>query len=194
MIEIFKFSNNMLQQLDKPESDCWINVVKPTEEELSGLRTLIEIPEEVILSLQDKEEMPTVEIRKKHVFIILRTPNKNSDLNYITVPLGIILTEDYVITLCFHNNDMIEKLKHNFKAHNKKELALNLMLMCSRIYLNYLGEINNMIDNLETQLYKSQKNKEIAKLLGLEQSLVYFSTSLESNEILVKKIASLKFF
>jgi len=189
MIEIIKPLKGNFEILETPVKNCWINVIMPTPEELEKLKSIVQIPEEVLLSLQDKEEMPTIEEQNKHIFILLRTPNKNSELRYITVPLGIILTQEYLITICFHKNDVIDRLKLHMNEFSKEDLVLRLMMMSSKVYLNYLVEINNTIDHIESKIYKSQKNKEITKLLGLEQSLVYFSTSLESNQILLKKVA-----
>ena len=190
MIEFMKYSHNSFVLVSKPEKNSWINVLNPNESDFLTIKSIVKIPQEVILSLQDKDEMPTIEEQDKHTFIILRTPNKLSELRYTTVPLGIILTEDYIITICFHKNDVLEKLKQNFSASTKGDLVLRLMFMSSKVYLNYLNEINSTIDHIESQIYKSQKNREITRLLGIEQSLVYFNTSLESNMILLNKIAS----
>jgi magnesium transporter len=194
MIEFSKYSGEAISPIDKAERGCWINLNLPTAEELSSLNKIVNIPQEVILSLQDKDEMPTLEEQDSHTFIILRTPNKISELRYTTVPLGIILTKDFIITICYHKNDVLERLKQHFSAANTNDLVLRLMFISSKVYLNYLTEIYNTIDHIESQIYKSQKNKEITKLLGLEQSLVYFNTSLESNKILLGKTSSLAAF
>ena len=107
MIETFKISGGLFERIDYVEKSSWINVFSPNHEELKKLKELFEIPEDMILSLQDKEEMPTIEQHNKHTFIILRTPNKNSELDYATVPLGIILWKDYFVTICFRKNDVI---------------------------------------------------------------------------------------
>jgi len=194
MIEIINPLKGNFEILETPIKNCWINVIMPTQDELEKLKSIVQVPEEVLLSLQDKEEMPTIEEQNKHIFILLRTPNKNSELRYTTVPLGIILTQEYLITICFHKSDVMDKLKLHMSDFSKEDLVLRLMLMSSKVYLNYLVEINNTIDHIESQIYKSQKNREITKLLGLEQSLVYFTTSLESNKILLNKVANSRIF
>jgi magnesium transporter len=194
MIEIIKGTKEGIKHQANFEKGCWINVTNPTHEELSQLKDLIELNEEMILSLQDKEEMPTLEEENNQLFIILRTPNKVTDLKYTTVPLGIIVKGDYLITLCFHKNDLLEKIKQHLLDFTKEELILKIMLHTSKTFLNFLNEINATTDSLESQIYKSQKNKEIVKLLGLEQSLVYFSTSLQLNEVLVSKFSTLPEF
>jgi magnesium transporter len=194
MIEFIKYSGEKLVTVEKAEKGCWININSPTPVDLQALDKIINIPQEVILSLQDKDEMPTIEEQEKHTFILLRTPNKISELKYITVPLGIILTKDYIITMCFHKNDVLERLKLHFTANSHHDLVLRLMFISSKVYLNYLSEINLTMDHIEGQIYKSQKNKEITKLLGIEQSLVYFNTSLESNKILLSEIGTVAAF
>ncbi|WP_279385260.1 magnesium transporter CorA family protein [Methanosarcina barkeri] len=58
----------------------------------------------------------------------------------------------------------------------------------SKLYLQYLRHIDKASDKIESKLHKSLKNKELIQLLELEKSLVYFSTSLKSNEIVLEKI------
>ena len=40
---------------------------------------------------------------------------------------------------------------------------------------------------IENKLHQSQKNEELIELLELQKSLVYFTTSLRSNEVVLEK-------
>ncbi len=110
MIEIFKSFKGELKLIKKPARGCWINLISPTRKELSKISHIIDMPQDVISSLKDMDEMPDMERDDNLLFIITRTPKKNSDnsrLEYSTIPLGIILIDNYLITLCFNDNDVI---------------------------------------------------------------------------------------
>ncbi len=157
-----------------------------SRDELENLDS-INFPKDIILSLQDKEEIPVIEDYEKHKFIIIRIPQKINDLDYITIPFGIVVSKDTIVTACFFRNDLdIEYKDGNF--------VLDLILNAAKKYLSYLSDIDKATDMLEKKLYRSQKNSEIAKLLRLEKSLVYFTTALEHNEILLSEISESREF
>jgi len=190
MLEILRVSEKGLQVLEKVESDCWINVVSPTEDDLKKLKQIIDIPNELLVSLQDIEEVPVIESYENFNFILIKTPYNNiqNELEYYSVPIGIFMTNYFVITVCYHDNDVLHKLKSQRFSFRKTQLAFRLLLVSARLYLNYLTEIKKKMYEIEKQLEKSQKNKVIMQLLEIEESLVYFSTSLKSNEILLERI------
>lgn len=56
----------------------------------------------------------------------------------------------------------------------------------------YLRQINKRSLLVEKSLYKSIRNRELFQLLSLQKSLVYFSTSLKSNETTLQKLLKLE--
>ena len=198
MIEIFKSFKGGLKQIKKPVKDCWINLISPTEEELLKISNLIEMPQEIISSLKDIDEMSDMEKYDNLFFIVIRTPQKNLDnaeLEYSTIPLGIIILDNYLITLCFNENNVITQLKTQ-KVYTEKKIqtTLKILLISAKTYLKYLNIINKKIHIIQDNLKKSMKNEEIFDLLNIEKSLVYFSTSLKSNQFLIEKLTKTKIF
>jgi len=154
------------------------------------LKNIIDIPEDLLASLRDVDERPTIEEYEKLSFIIIRTPynNPSSDLSYTTSPLGILLHNDFVMTVCFENNDTVDKLKIQPFDFKKSQFVLRLLLKSSKLYLIYLKEFHKKMLKNEEELEISQKNKIIMNFLELEKALVYFDTSLKSNFILLEKL------
>lgn len=198
MIEIFKSSKGELIPTKKPGKGCWINLICPTEEELSKVNQIVNIPQEIISSLKDVDEMPDMEKDDNLFFIVTRTPRKNSnnaELEYSTIPLGIIILDNYLITLCFNENNVITQLKTQ-KVYTEKKIqtTLKILLTSAKTYLKYLNTINKKIHIIQDNLKKSMKNEEIFDLLNIEKSLVYFSTSLKSNQFLIEKLTKTSMF
>lgn len=211
MIEILKFTENGIQRLEKPTKDAWINVVNPDAYEIKYLADIYNIKEvdyqefkDDINSLQDMEEIPYMEKYKREYFIITRTPHKlistdpeskyRSAVEYITIPLGIMINKDYIITISFRENENLEILKTKKFKHEKSMVLLKLLLVSSKTYIKYLKEIDAKIKAIEEKFEIVQRNKEISDLLDLKKSLVYFNTSSKSDQILLEKIARNKDF
>lgn len=192
MIEIQSLGKGKLQALEKFQKSCWINVVSPDEEEIRRLSSMKKIPQDMLVSLMDMDEIPAVEKEEDFTFFIFRTPQKKAnggDPEYSTVPVGIFVYSDCVITVSYGQNDAIEKLKAGKLHFGMTGVLPNLMLVSAKLYLSYLKEINRKIYDIQEDLEKTTKNKEIIKLLGLEKSLFYFSTSLKSDGQLIEKLA-----
>jgi magnesium transporter len=211
MIEILKFSEHGLQKHERPTKDAWINVVNPDAYEIKYLAEICKIKEveyqefkDDINSLQDMEEIPFMEKYRQEYFIITRTPHKlksedpeskyKSAVEYITIPLGIMINKDYIITISFRDNENIDTLKNKKFKHEKALVLLKLLLVSSKTYIKYLKEIDAKIKTIEEKFESVQRNKEISDLLDLKKSLVYFNTSLKSDQILLEKIARNKDF
>src|SRR5574343_1180237 len=211
MIEILKFSEQGLQHLERPVKDAWINVVNPDAYEVKYLAEICKVKEvdyqefkDDINSLQDMEEIPFMEKYRQEYFIITRTPHKlkNTDpeskyksaVEYITIPLGIMINKDYIITISFRDNENVDTLKTKKFKHEKALVLLRLLLVSSKTYIKYLKEIDAKIKTIEEKFESVQRNKEISDLLDLKKSLVYFNTSLKSDQILLEKIARNKDF
>jgi len=211
MIEILKFSERGIQYLESPTKDAWINVVNPNADEIKYLADICKITatdyyefKDDINSLQDMEEIPFMEKYKQEYFIITKTPHKlkpsdpeskyMSAAKYITIPLGIMINKNYIITICFRENENIDILKTKKFKHKKSLVLLKLLLVSSKIYLQYLKEIDHKIKTIEESLEIAQRSSELSDLLDLKKSLVYFNTSLKSDQILIEKIARNKDF
>jgi magnesium transporter len=195
MIEILKNTNGELKHLNKPIKGCWINLVSPTRSELHQLKSLIDIPNDIITSVKDKNEISSIEKYKDNLFVLVRVPKAREDLEYETVPIGIIKTNDYVITISYYDNEIIEILKtKQINTVKQGQFGLHLLLTSTEAYMKYLGEINKKVYNIRKELQRSMKNKNLMKLLDIEKSLVYFNTSLEANKRLVEKMKRDKIF
>jgi len=191
MIEFLRPTPAGLVELEGPEKNCWISLSSPSEEDLARLKEIIAIPDETLHTLKDIDEIPIVEKEEGYTFFIIRTPYNNveNDLEYSTVPLGVFVTEDYTVTISYFVNDTVPRMKELKFPFRGKLFVFRLLLVSARIYLTYLKEIHRMMFFLEEKLEETQKNRLIMQLLELEKSLVYFSTSLKSNRILLERVA-----
>lgn len=203
MINIYKSiddGSNALQKIENIEAGCWINIVAPTDQELLLISKKTGVPLEFLRSALDDEEASRLDIEGSNVLVVVDIPfteMEDNSLTYDTYPLAIIHTEREIITVCLKNSkvvtDFIDGKVKSFFAFKRSRFILQMLYRVATYYLLYLRQIDKKSIMIEKKLHKSMKNKELIQLLSLEKSLVYFSTSLKSNEITLEKMLKLEF-
>ena len=195
MIRYYKTIDNKLEKLNSFENGCWINLVEPNSSEIKEIASLLDIDIDSIKSALDEEERSRIDVEDNHTLILIDIPVDESDDNsthYTTIPLGIILLNNAILTVCSSQtkiiNDFIVGHIKDFYTYKKTRFILQILHKNASYYLHYLRRINRITTVIEREIYKSMKNKELLQLLQLEKSLVYFSTSLKANELVLTKI------
>lgn len=200
MIQVFKTLDQGVEMLEAMETGAWINLIQPTERELQSV--LERFPDLDAISLKaalDEEERARIEIDNGNTLILVDVPvvePVNNNLYYSTIPLGILLVEDTIITVCTKEIPIIEDFVRGrvrgFYTYKKTRFILQLLYKNATYFLQYLKQIDRRSNHIERELHKSMKNKELIQLLELEKSLVFFSTSLKANEIVLERMMRLE--
>lgn len=205
MIKYYKKSNNTIVEIEKPEKDCWINVYPPFDHKrLATLSDAIDIPIDYLLDSIDINERSRFEQDDNVKLIVINTPIENdmensidNDAFYITIPIGIILTQDYNIIISSAQNKVIDwffsiAIKH-LSPSEKEMIVMKIFEKNVFYFIQYLNEMNKRRYLIEKELMHSSRNTELAKLLNIQKSLVYFVTDLRANELLMMKIQRTNF-
>ncbi|HWR12429.1 MAG TPA: magnesium transporter CorA family protein [Rectinemataceae bacterium] len=185
-------------QSDKVTTDCWVDVRNATKEDLLILEKDYKILGDHLIDIMDIDEQARVEKEDDYTMFIIRVPiyNEQFEVPHFTVPVGIILFSDLIVTVCQTDSEVIEDLLvgkvKGFSSRNKSAFLLHFFGRSAIIYLRFLKDINRKTAAIERDLMASVKNNELIQLLALEKSLVYFTTSLKSNEILLEKLQNSK--
>jgi magnesium transporter len=195
VITYIKSTANGLEKIDELVPGSWINIVDPTTDEIEQMAA-IGIPQDFLTYPLDMDERSRTEREDDGTtLIIIRIPyfqGPKVDVPYITVPLGIILNENYIITVGRRPNQIIEEMANGrvrgLSTAKRYRFVLRILLNTASRFLHYLREINNRVDLLEDQLQASMKNKEVTELLKMQKSLVYFTTALRSNQLVLDRL------
>lgn len=199
MIQIYKKVENELLQLNTVEDGIWVNLVNPTASEIKEVSEKFNIECNDLKAALDEEERARIETEENYFVFLVDVPiiekDSNSDI-YATIPLGIILAKNFIITVCTKDlpllNEFIENRVRGFYTFKKTRFILQILYKNASYFLRYLRLIDRKSNQIEQELHKSMKNKELIHLLALEKSLVYFSTSLRANEIVLEKMLRLE--
>ena len=197
MIKIWKQNNDSITQSAILERDCWLQVTDPSQLEIESLEREYGIEPDVVHDILDADERSRTEREERYNLIIYRVPAQSmgKSVPYVTVPLGIILVKNLVITICSRELELINSItdgkKNRIDLSNQKIVVLRLFQQTAAIYHRYLKEINRRTTGIEQDLQRSIKNIELIGLLDIEKSLVYFTTSLRSDELVVDKLTKM---
>ena len=199
MLSIYKTTEQGLEKIEMIANGAWVNVVDPTPEEIEKLVNWGMDMDYVNYSL-DQDEMPRLERDEDYTFILLRIPlhQPESDVPYMTVPLGIMILGNKIITVCRYDSDIFKVLANGkyrlLKTGKRYRLALYIFLETSARYLNLLREINRATELVEDKLQKSTRNREVLDLLKYQKCLTYFATALRSNEVMMERVQRTQLF
>ena len=174
----------------------WINMISPSEEEIKEVCDNLNIKDDFIKYSLDYEEKARIDIDDDGTMLfIVDIPiieKENDSEIYTTMPIGmIVVRDDYFITVSLKNNSIIKEIENkvykNIVTYKKSRLIFQILYQNAATFLNLLKRISKETEIAESVLKSSMKNKELLKLLNLEKSLVYFTTSLKSNEVVMEK-------
>lgn len=199
MLSIYKNTESGFETLDTIANGAWVNVVDPTPDEIEKLVNWGMDMDYINYSL-DQDEMPRMERDEDYTFILLRIPihQPDSDIPYNTVPLGIMILGNKIMTVCRYDSDIFKSLTNGkykqMKTGKRYRLTLYIFLETAARYLNLLREINRATELVEDRLQKSTQNRELLELLKYQKSLTYFATALRSNEVMMERVQKTQLF
>lgn len=195
MVKIFKTTENGVLQIPEFEEGCWIAMTNPTAEELYNVSSKYNIAPDDLRASLDEEERSRIEIEDEYSLILVDIPTieeRNDKDWYGTIPLAIIICDKAIITVCLEDTPVLTAFMdgrvRNFYTYMKTRFIFQILYRNATLYLNYLRIIDRRSDAIEQKLHEATRNRELIELLELEKSLVFFTTSLKSNEVVLEKL------
>mgnify|MGYP002068703604 FL=1 len=199
MVNYYRSIEGKIREIENAEAGCWISLINPTETEISDIEDDMGIDRDYIRAALDEEEPSRIESDDGITLIVVDYPvaeqqddDHDNTLQYYTTPMSIIITDKNVITVSAKENAVLDELSKGIvkgiQPNLRTRFVFTILLRIAARYLQYLKQIDKLSNYVEGKMYLSMKNKGLIQLLGLEKSLVYFSTSLKSNEAVLEKL------
>lgn len=198
MMKIYKteLETGVLKTLDTIEPNCWIQLVQPNLEECTLVCEKTGIDQRLISKVLDESELSRVEVEGEATLIVLNIPyliDRSRKNKYRTLPLGIIHTNQYIVTVLLKENKLFDEFENGtvreFFTQKKTRFTIQILLRISQGYLMGLDEMNKDIQRQEHILAKATKNQELIEMLNIEKSLVYFMGGLKYNQATLEKLS-----
>lgn len=178
------------------DENTWVDARSVTRDDIHELEETYGIDSENMMDILDPDELSRIEKNEDmdYILTILKLPvfSPSDDVSYFTAPLGIIIKEKFLITICWTNCEVLK----DFAANRIKEISLNdfpsftirFMARADMMFLRYLKELNRRATTIQNEMLRSVQNRELIQLLNIQKSLVFFTTSLKSNQMLLEKM------
>ncbi|MCR5439902.1 magnesium transporter [Selenomonas sp. WCT3] len=199
MLQIYKsMESGPLQELTLKtlEKGAWINIVDPTPYELKVVSNLTEVDSDFLRSALDDEERSHTDIEDDSVMVLTNVAICRGQDSYDVLPLAIIVTEEYIITVCLEETPVMaefnERTAKLFRTYKKTRFLFQILYKSMTFYLRYLRQISKLSDEIEEQLRHDMKNSEILRLLELQKGLTYFNAAIRSNGAVLDKLMRMR--
>ena len=200
MVSMYSTQAEHIHKLESIEPGCWVHLMAPTEEEVARVCEALNLDPDAVRAALDEEERARLEVEDNYTLILVDTPMVEAGPKgfiYSTIPLSIIMTGEVIVTVCLKENpllmDFYEGRVRGFSTRKLNRFVLQMLYRNATRFLFYLRQIDKASYMVEGELHKSMKNKELIQMLTLEKSLVYFSTSLKSNEVVMERLLRMDF-
>ncbi len=195
MISVYLTEDGMLHEPENIVPGAWIHLLDPSASEVERVARATGADPDFLKAALDEEERPRLELDEDQLLILVDTPiveSQGQTFVYTTMPFGILWAGDNLITVCLKETALVrafaEGIVRSFSTKKRSRLTLQMLYRNSSLFLFYLRQVDKASTRVENQLHQSMKNKELIQMLGLEKSLVYFSTALKSNEIVLERL------
>jgi magnesium transporter len=195
MITIYRNTEAGLETVERLTKWCWIKVTNPTQDEARNLVRDLSIPAEFVNYSLNPAKIPLVEKSDSAILVLVRISHFQSataSIPYVTLPMGIILTNEHVITICRQEHNLLRDLPHEHQAYlsiaTPSRFVLHLLWSVASNYLSHLNEINNTVEEIEERLQRSLQNRDVLELLRYQKSLAHFITALNANETMFERL------
>lgn len=203
MIQIFKTNDSLrkIEKVDNIEKGVWINMYKPTAEEIEYIIQKTGADRGFIESSLDQEERSHIDTEDDQVLISINVPVKEMTAKktrvrrYTTIPLGmIIIKDDYIVTVSSEKLEVLNEITSEkiilgeFATYKKSRIIFQVLYKVAEDYIGFLDIINKDIEKFEEKLEKTMQNKELMKLIHFQKSMIYFDAALKSNQSVMERL------
>ncbi len=182
------------EEISEIETDSWIDLIVPNEQEIDKVVAKTEIDRDLIMKMLDDDELPRIETSGNATLIVVDVPAYSREHKNITYPLGIIITKNnYIITVSPKTTSVLNAFRadkiRNFRTAKKTRFLIQILNMAAAQYIRVLDEVYRDIESKESTLKKSTENEDLLDLLAVEKTLVYFTSSLKENDLVLERLS-----
>ncbi len=196
MIRMYKTDNRKIGELHTYEPGSWVQLTAPTMDEMQLISKRFEIDIADVRAAMDADESSRVELEDDYTLILVDIPVveiRNEQKAYTAIPLGIVLLDDYIITICAEETPVLEyfvnSIVRDFSTKKQMRFVYQILYRTCMVYQLYLRTIDNKRMEIETRAQENMQEEDLVTLHELESNLVYFATSLRANGAVIDRLS-----
>ena len=194
MLRIYKTENGgKLVKLKtfKSANQAWISLINPSAKEIEQV-SVSKVDPDILRNSLDADERSRVELEEGIFSVIVNLPLLDEEGNFDTLPCGLVFTARNFLTICSKDNRILSSFNKNtaktFDTRERTKFMLSILYKITQFYLRYLAIINRKTEHIEDALKQTTNNQELFQLIEIQKSLVYFTTALRDNQLVLEKI------
>ncbi|MBQ8885116.1 MAG: magnesium transporter CorA family protein [Clostridia bacterium] len=199
MIKFYKMDENLrVVETEEFERRCWVDMINPTDDEVDDVKEWSGIPEEMLKAALDEEESARVDTDDGATMYVVDSPmmvDTDEGDSYTTIPVAIIYNTKCIVTVSLNPDPVLAGFRSNRNRVSTLKpvgFVLHFLLENAKRFSSLLKQIDKKSLRLQAELHRSMRNQELIELLGLQNSLVYFSTSLSANSSLYGRFSRME--
>jgi len=173
-------------------SQAWFNLINPSGKEIEQVSSMLKVDPDIVQNSLDADERSRVELDEGVFSVIVNLPLLDEEGNFDTLPCGMVYTGKNFLTICSRDNRIISSFNKNtaktFDTRERAKFMLQILYKITQYYLRYLAIINRKTEHIEEALKQTTSNRELFQLIEIQKSLVYFTTALRDNHLVLEKI------
>ena len=199
MIAYYRTDDSHIHGMDKISDGVWIHMVDPSVEESQKVAEALNVDVADIRAALDEEESSRIELEDGYTLILIDVPSteiRHEKVMYTTIPLGIILTQNVIVTICTEDLPVLQAFINNrvkeFSTKKKLRFVYQILYRTSVVYQGNLRTIDKKRTEIEERIGNDTQEEDLIALHELESTLVYFATSLRSNAVVLDRLTRYK--
>ena len=196
MIAMYKTDDRIIREIEAYEPGAWINLTAPTLEECADISEQFGMDIADVRAALDDEESSRISIEDTYTLVLVDIPSaevRNSRHSYTTIPLGILMTEEVVITVCAEETAVlrtfVEQRVREFSTKKQMRFTYQILYNACMVYQSLLRSIDHKRTEIEERIDQNTEDVDLIDLHELESNLVYFATSLRANGVVLDRLS-----
>ncbi len=199
MVKYYKTDDKKLYEENDVQNGVWIQMINPSVAEGKKIAEMLDVDIEDVLAALDEEESSRIELEDGYTLILVDIPSieiRHDKESYTTIPLGIILTSDEIVTVCTEDTPVLQAFLNNrvreFSTKKKLRFVYQILYRIAVLYQSDLRIIDKMRTEIEERVGDDTEEVDLIALHELESTLVYFATSLRANGVVLDRLTRYK--
>lgn len=195
MINIYRTDDRIISEIDQYMVGAWVKLTAPTLEECAEISDHFHMDIADVRAALDDEESSRINLEDDYTLILVDIPSaemRNNRHSYTTIPLGILIAEDVVITVCAEETavlrSFVEQRVRDFSTKKQMRFTYQVLYNACMVYQSLLRSIDRKRTEIEERIDKNTEDVDLIDLHELESNLVYFATSLRANGVVLDRL------
>ena len=195
MINIYRTDNRIISEIDQFDTGAWVKLTAPSLEECAEISDRFHMDIADVRAALDDEESSRINLEDEYTLILVDIPSaemRNNRHSYTTIPLGILIAEDVVITVCAEETavlrSFVEQRVRDFSTKKQMRFTYQILYNACMVYQSLLRSIDRKRTEIEERIDQNTEDVDLIHLHELESNLVYFATSLRANGVVLDRL------